>query len=92
MKSVLTKISIISLIVLTLFSCAHKIKKDPLPNPSLSGFHRMEFDVKYGEEEKKEIGIGDTSTCPSTKPSTIDLILISFIEQYSPLFHPMKED
>jgi len=46
-------------IFLALSSCGSHLPKDPYPNPSLHGYHRMEFDIGKGSVIKKEIGIGN---------------------------------
>lgn len=46
------------MLVLLMSSCGH-INSDPHPNPSLLGYHRMEFDVSFGATQRKEIGIGN---------------------------------
>jgi len=44
-------------IILALSSCGSHLPKDKYPNPSLHGYHRMEFDVGKAGVVTKEIGI-----------------------------------
>jgi len=42
-------------------SCGKHLPADKYPNPSVSGYHRMEFDISKDGVVKKEIGIGNIS-------------------------------
>jgi len=50
---------VMTAILLALSSCGSHLPKDNYPNPSLHGYHRMEFDIGKDGAVKKEIGIGN---------------------------------